>query len=323
MARTIVGVLRGGTSSEYPLSLKTGAAVMAALPQEQYETRDILIDKGGTWHLRGMPSTPVHALMQVDVILNALHGGIGEDGTVQRILDRVGIPYAGSRALPAGISLNKIRAREALTAAKIPMPRAVAFSLHNRMDTREMADAVFAHFGPPYMVKPPAEGSSRGIRYVATIAALPEAIGDILDEFGAALIEEYLLGEHATIGVIENFRNEPLYALTPAHIDLPEGAWYYDPHAEGERARHLVPSRFSRELKEAIADVARKAHRVLSLAHFSDADFVVTRRGPYLLEMNANPHLYEDAAFPHMLEAVGSSLREFLEHSILLARKGI
>ncbi len=319
MARTIVGVLRGGTSSEYPLSLKTGAAVMAALPQEQYETRDILIDKGGTWHLRGMPSTPVHALMQVDVVLNALHGGIGEDGTVQRILDRVGIPYAGSRALPAGISLNKIRARETLTAAKIPMPRAVAFSLQNRMDTREMADAVFAHFGPPYMVKPSSEGSSRGIRYVATIGELPKVIGDVLDEYGAALIEEYLLGEHATIGIIEDFRNEPLYALPAAHIDMPEGMRYFDPLQE-DGARHLVPSRLSQELKVAIADVARAAHRVLSLTHFSDADLVVTRRGPYLLEVNTSPHLHDEAAFPKMLEAVGSSLREFLEHAIRLAR---
>ncbi len=321
MVRTIVGVLRGGASSEYPLSLKTGAAIMTALPQERYETRDILIDKSGTWHLRGMPSTPARALSQVDVVLNALHGGVGEDGTVQRMLERAGVSYAGSRALPAGLSLNKIRAREIITERKIPMPRAVAFSLHNRMNTREMADAVFSHFGPPYLVKPRAEGSSHGIRYVATFATLPEAIGDILDEFGMALIEEYLLGEHATTGVIEDFRNEPLYALTPAHIDLPEGQRYFDPYSEGERARHFVPSRFSHEVKNRIADIARSAHDALGLAHFSDADFVVTRHGVYLLEVNASPMLHEDAAFPKMLEAVGSSLQEFLEHSITLARR--
>lgn len=322
MARTIVGVLRGGTSNEYGVSLKTGAAMMAALPQEHYETRDILIDRGGTWHLRGMPSTPMQALAQLDVALNALHGGIGEDGTVQRILDRAGVPYAGSRALSSGLSLNKIRARELLMSAKLPMPRGVAFSLHNRMHTGEMAEAVFAHFGPPYIVKPPAEGSSHGIRYVPTISGLPQSIGDILDEFGAALVEEYLLGEHVTVGLIENFRNEPVYALTPAHIELPRTARYYNPRDEAERARFLVPTRFSHEVKSRLADIAARAHRVLELAHFSDADFVITRRGPYLLEVNASPVLHEEAPFPKMLEAVGSSIREFLEHVIMLARKG-
>lgn len=321
MSRTIVGVLRGGTSSEYPLSLKTGAAIMSALPEESYDVRDILIDKGGFWHLRGIPTTPVQALLQVDIILNALHGGVGEDGTVQRILEQIGVPYAGSRALPAGTSLNKVRAREVLTASSIPMPRAVAFSARNRMDTRDMADFVFRNFGPPYIIKPAAEGSSNGIRFVATVLELPGAIADVIDEFGVALIEEYLLGEHATVGVIEDFRGEPLYASTPAYIDLPEGAWFFDPHEEGERARHLVPSHFSHETKNRIAKYARLAHATLGLSHFSDADFVVTRRGPYLLEVNASPHLHEEAAFPKMLEAVGSSLREFLEHVIKLARR--
>lgn len=320
MARTIVGVLRGGTSSEYPLSLKTGAAVMGALPQEKYETRDILIDRSGLWHLRGMPSTPAHALSQIDVILNALHGGVGEDGTVQRILDRTGIPYAGSRAHPSGIALNKTRAREILSNAGIPMPRAVAFSLQNDMDTGEMAHAVFSLFGPPYIVKPPSEGSSQGIRFVGAYPSLSDAIGDALDEFGAVLVEEYVRGEHATIGIIELFRDEPLYALPTAHIDFPDGTIFYNPFAEAG-VRHLVPSNFSHATKQRIAEIARKAHQILQLAHFSDADFVVTRHGPYLLEVNASPHLHDRAAFPKMLEAVGSSLSEFLEHIIELARR--
>src|SRR3989344_7944876 len=106
MARVIVGVLRGGTSSEYNLSLKTGAAALTSLPEERYLTRDILIDKSGLWHVRGVPSTPARALAQVDVILNALHGGVGEDGTVQRLLERSGTPYAGSRPLSSALALN-------------------------------------------------------------------------------------------------------------------------------------------------------------------------------------------------------------------------
>lgn len=322
MAKTIVGVLRGGTSSEYPLSLKTGAAIMAALPQDRYESRDILIDKEGMWHLRGMPSTPMRALTQLDVVLNALHGGVGEDGTVQRLLTRAGVPYAGSRALSSGLALNKIRSREVLRRLDIPMPRAVSFSVKNEMTTNDMADAVFSRFGPPYIVKPPAEGSGGGLRYAPTILDLPDALGDVLDEYGGALVEEYLLGDHVTVGIVEFFRDEPVYALPPAHVELPKGMRYYNPHAEGDVHKHVVPSRFAHEVKGVIMDIARRAHRALKLAHFSDADFVVNRNKVYLLEVNALPHFHEKAAFPKMLEAVGSSLPEFLEHVILLARRG-
>ena len=324
MARTVVGILRGGTSSEYDFSLKTGAAMLSALPEEKYETRDILIDKRGMWHLRGMPVEPPLALAQVDVALNALHGGVGEDGTVQRLLTRAGVPYAGSRALSSGLALNKIRAREVLQKANVPMPRAVSFSLQNPMHTGDMADAVFSRFGPPYLVKPPAEGSSGGIHYVPTILELSHTIGDVLDEYASALVEEYLLGDHATVGLIEDFRGEPLYTLPPAHIALKEDALIYNPYANDESlAEYVVPSSFAHGIKKRIAEIARLAHGALKLAHFSDADFVITRRGPILLEVNASPGLHERSAMPHMLKAVGSSIREFLEHIISLARQGI
>src|SRR3989338_8932936 len=131
MSRTIVGVLRGGTSSEYDLSLRTGAAMLSSLPEEKYDTRDIFIDKRGYWHLRGTPVTPARALAQVDVVLNALHGGVGEDGSVVRILERAGVPYVGARPSASAMTLNKIRAREALQKANIRMPRAVSFTLSN------------------------------------------------------------------------------------------------------------------------------------------------------------------------------------------------
>jgi len=322
MARTVVGILRGGTSSEYNLSLKTGAVMLSALPEERYETKDILIDKAGMWHMRGIPADPVRALSHVDVVLNALHGGVGEDGTVQRLLERAGVPYAGSRPLPAALSLNKIRARELFRKAGIPTPRGAAFSLENPMGTDEMSRAVFSQFGPPYIVKPPMEGAGSGILFAPTILELPEAIGDLLDKYGAVLIEEYLLGDETTVGVVEDFRGEQLYALPPAHIKLPDGHKHlaYHHHDEG-LINHLVPSHFSHALKEAVADVARAAHRILSLGHFSRADIIITRQGPRLLEVNANPGLYSGAAFPPMLESVGSSTREFLEHAINLAKR--
>lgn len=296
---------------------------MTALPEDKYDVRDILIDKRGVWHSRGMPVTPARALQQVDVALNAMHGGVGEDGTVIRLLERAGIPYAGSRPLPSAMSLNKVRAREIIQRAGIQMPQGVSFSVSDELDTGEMARHVFSQFGPPYIVKPANEGASSGIRLAYTVIELPDIIGDVLDAYGSALIEEYLTGEEATVGVIEHFRGEDLYALPPAHVIYPEEApfLHFDHHTAGT-LRHLAPSSFSELEKRALVDAARVAHRALGLAHFSRADFIVTSRGPHLLEVNALPGLYEGSALPHKLEAVGSSIKHFVEHAIALARRG-
>lgn len=319
MTRTIVGVLRGGTGSEYNLSLKTGAAMMAALPEERYDVRDILIDRAGTWHLRGQPATPARALAQLDVVLNAIHGGIGEDGTVQRMLRRASVPYAGSAPHSSSISLNKIRAREVLGKAGIRMPRAVTFSLDNGLNTAEMARAVFEQFGPPYVVKPPSEGASKGLVVAGTIVELPDSIGDVLDAYGSVLIEEYILGDEASVGVIESFRGEDLYALPPAHVHREMRHIHHNLHEMG-LLRHSVPSRFSYGHKLSLENVAKSAHVALGLSHFSRSDLIVTPRAVYLLETNSVPGLYPSATFPAMLESVGSSVREFVEHAVHLAR---
>src|SRR3989344_6601085 len=320
MARNVVGVLRGGTSPEYNLSLKTGAAMLDAL-HDAHEARDILIDKRGIWHLRGIPMSPMRALAQVDVVLNGLHGGVGEDGTVARLLGKAGMPYAGSRPLQSALSLNKIRSREIFQHAGIRMPRGAWFSLRDDANTKEMAKLVFSLFSPPYVIKPPLGGASYGITVARHLIDLPDAIGDALDRYGAVLVEEYIRGREATVGLIENFRREQLYALPPARIILPQGSrMLHSSHHEEGSLHHFVPSDFSDEQKRYLMDTARKAHRTLALNHFSHADFLVTPHKIYLLEINALPGLYPGAAFPKMLDSVGVSMGDFLEHSIQLAR---
>lgn len=321
MARTIVGVLRGGASSEYEHSLRSGAAILHALPEERYDVRDIFVDKQGMWHSRGMPTDPVRVLSQIDVVLNALHGAAGEDGTVQRILERTGVPFAGARPLAASMSINKVMAREMLERAGVRVPRGLAFSIRSGT-TADMAREVFSAFGPPYVVKPPSEGASMGIFIADTLLELPDAIGDVLDAYGVALVEEFILGEEVSVGVIEGFRNEPLYVLPPAHIVLPESSRYL--HADIVRdggMRISVPSNFSHAEKQSIMDAARRAHKALGMTHFSESTVIQTKHGPYLLEVNAHPHLHEKAPFHHMLESVGASVRDFAEHAIVLAQR--
>lgn len=298
--------------------------MIAALPDEEYDVRDIFIDKQGTWHSRGIPMEPARAIGHVDVVLNALHGGIGEDGTVQRLLDRLGIPYTGTRALGAINSLNKRRTAEILRNSGVLMPQTMVVYAEGGMNAAEMARMVFASFGPPYAIKPISEGAGRGFRVADTFLELPDAIADVLDAYRTAIVQQYIPGREATVGIIENFRDQDFYALPPAEVKRPDGARHihFDLHESGSLA-HEVPSSFSQEEKERLEHAARLAHRTLGMSHFSRADFIVHHGKPYLLEMNATPGLYTGAAFPHMLESVGSNVREFLVHAIGLARNNV
>jgi D-alanine-D-alanine ligase len=121
--------------------------------------------------------------------------------------------------------------------------------------------------------------------------------------------------------VIERFRNEDLYVLPPAHLIAPGGSRYLDHQAvRSASASILVPSRFSHDEKQSIMQVARSAHQALGMKHFSNVDLMLTSHGLYVLEVNAHPHLYEKSPLHHMLESVGSSVRDFAEHAIRLAQ---
>src|SRR3989338_8264248 len=109
--QTVVGVLRGGPSNEHEVSLKTGAAVLANLAEERFIARDIYIDKSGQWHERGRPIQPERTLRQLDVVLIALHGAYGENGEVQRLLERFSVPYAGSDSFGSYLAMHKVMSK--------------------------------------------------------------------------------------------------------------------------------------------------------------------------------------------------------------------
>jgi len=119
MSKLRVGVLRGGPSSEYEVSLKTGASVLKNLSRQQFEPKDIFISRDGLWHLGGVPIWPEQAAEQVDIFFNALHGEYGEDGQVQRLLTNLERPFTGPEEISALASINKPLAKSLLAKAGI------------------------------------------------------------------------------------------------------------------------------------------------------------------------------------------------------------
>lgn len=316
--QTIVGVLRGGPSREHEISLKTGAAMLANLPGERFTTHDIYIDREGQWHDRGRETTPERALRQIDVALVGLHGEYGEDGEVQKVLERFGVPYTGADSFGSYLAqhklMSKVRAQEAgfLT----PEFRHVA----RLEDSEEIVSDVIRSFHQPVVVKPVGWGSSVGVSIVGGYAPVLAAVQELFS-LGAPsiLIEEYIRGRETTVGVVENLRGEVLYSLPTIEIIPPEADFFsYGAKYSGE-TREVCPGNFSRVTTEELQHIAKAMHRTLGLRHYSRSDFIVAPKGVYYLETNTLPGLTQESLLPKALAAVGVSFPDFLSHVVGLA----
>lgn len=312
-----VAVLRGGPSSEYDVSLNTGAAILEHLP-EKYKSHDILIDKKGIWHREGMPRTPEKALHGFDVVINAMHGEFGEDGKVQHILDGLNIPYTGSKALASSLGMNKMLSKKAFIEAGILTPESLYVEVGD--DLEADAEEIFRTFPMPAMVKPNGAGSSVGISIARDFGSLLSGLKKASEISNQILVEQYIEGREATCGVIERFRDQEYYAMLPIEIVPPAKSEFFSKEVKynGE-TQEICPGNFDHKSTKMLQDMAIAAHQVLGMRHYSRSDFIVSPQGIYILEINSLPGLTTQSLLPKSLVAVGSSLPQFLDHLVELA----
>ena len=319
--RTVVGVLRGGPSSEYAISLMTGANVLAEINREKYEPRDIFIDKKGQWHVHGIAATPERALRGVDVAFNALHGAYGEDGQVQRVLDALAVPYTGSGAFASAVAFNKHHTKELAKKLGIQVAHGKVFERPDSVE--DMAMQLFRSFPHPAIVKPVIGGSSVGTNVARSYHGLEHALYEAFSVSPKVLVEEFIPGREATVGVIDGFRGEKSYVLLPIEIIPPQEHPFfsYDAKYSG-KSQEISPGNFSPVDKQHLMRFAKTVHEELGLAHYSRSDFIVSPRGIYFLEVNTLPGLTKESLLPKALSAVGAKVGDFIDHVVTLAHKG-
>jgi len=217
-----VGVLRGGPSREYEVSLKTGQHILGMLNSEPlsktYKAVDIFIDKAGIWHIDGVPHTPESALRKVDVIFNATKGDFGEDGRLQRILESFSMPYVGTSAYGSALALNKSMAKAQFKAAGIKTPYFKELKLAHGDDLDPVALNIFRTFPMPVIVKPRGLGSSLGVSFASNVQELVEALDHARGFSNEIIVEEYLTGKEIISGFIDDFRGQDLYHLFPVQV---------------------------------------------------------------------------------------------------------
>lgn len=302
-----VGVLRGGASTRYDISLKSGHAVQVAL-EGTHIVHDIFVDKRGTWHRRGVAVTPEKALQGIDVAFNAMHGTYGEDGTLQKILASLGVAFTGADAFAAAVALDRARAKEVLK--KIPevrMPLHHVVAHRTGMHYVEKSSEIFSYFGPPYIVKSLHGGTHEHVRVGKILHDLPKAIQYVATKTGDdVLVEQCEKGLHIACHVIEGFRGKTHYTTIPSER-------VYD---NGLSISAHAPAPVSASMKKRVEDAAVYVHKVLGLGHVSEAHFIATERSLFFLSVDTSPILTTAGPLQVSLEAVGSSLKEYALHLI-------
>jgi D-alanine-D-alanine ligase len=308
-----VAVLAGGQSLERQVSLRSGARVRDALEPLGHEV--IAIDVGPDLVDRLTETRP-------DVAFVALHGRDGEDGTVQEILELVGIPYTASGPSACMRCMDKVLAKHTLRDAGLSTPDFYAFSqtAFESLGAARALPAIEERLDFPIVVKPAAQGSALGIRFAPTAADVPGAIVAAFSYDTKVLLERHVDGRELAISVLDGPDGPEALPVVEA---IPRGGDHYDFEARYEigRTDFVCPAAIDAETTRAAQALALDAYRVLGCYGFARVDLMLDSATgePTVLEANAIPGLTETSLLPQAAEAAGISFAAIVERVLDLA----
>lgn len=293
-----IAVLKGGLSAERSVSLNSGAACANALRENGYEVTEVDVDE----HI-----TSVLQDLKPDAVFNALHGKYGEDGIIQGVLETLKIPYTHSGVLASSLAMDKVRAKIIMAEAGVPVAKGV---VANRKD-------ILKHhvLKPPYVIKPPTEGSSVGIVIVMDENSnAREQLNSSGWEHGdELLVEEFIKGHELTCGMIGEDHVSGV-------IDIVHDEGFYDFKAKYAigGSKHIFPANILPDIYQNIQILTQTAHNALGCRGVSRSDFrldMTDKNNPRLicLEVNTQPGMTETSLIPDLARAEGISFNELVQ----------
>lgn len=288
-----VALLQGGRSHERAVSLRSGARVEEALRELGHEVLEL--DLGPELVTRLSAFSP-------DVAFVALHGPEGEDGTVQALLELLGIPHTGPGVSACRRCMDKSLSKYLLREAGLPTPDWVTYSEQALRDfgAAESFPRVIERIGLPLVAKPTSQGSSLGVSVVTDAEDLPSALISALSYDSAALLEAWVNGRELAVSILGD-------RILPVVEAVPKESTTYDFEARYEigGASFTCPAVLDEDQDAEVKRIALAAYGVLGCAGFSRVDMILADEGPQLLEVNAIPGLTETSLFPQAAEAAG------------------
>jgi D-alanine-D-alanine ligase len=323
-----VVVLAGGRSSEHEVSLESAKSVLGGLEDAGHETGSIVIDRDGRWR-QGDPRNdgaieepvtfrPGGGLLEADVVFPVLHGPFGEDGTVQGLLECLGVPYVGAGVLASALCIDKGAFKRAMAQAGMPQVRYEVVSSRDWRGRREATLERALTVGLPCFVKPARLGSSVGISKVTEPGELPEAIDAALAHDPSCLVEAAAVGREVECSVIGN---DELTVSEPGEVRTTGADWYDYEAKYGEGGMELiVPAPITGAQRERVRRIAADAFTHTECTGLARVDFFVTNEGRVLLnELNTIPGFTSTSVFARLFEASGIGYAALLDRLVGLA----
>ncbi len=333
-----VVVLYGGQSAEHEVSRVTAVHVLAAIDRSRYAIEAVGIDRNGQWHafeppadveslaalpVAGKVVSPSEVLAgasagELTVILPLLHGPMGEDGTVQGLLELANVPYVGAGVLGSALAMDKAAAKAVLSAAGVP--QALWKAIHEPVwsDDDDAVTAILDELGETVFVKPANMGSSVGVSKATGAADLGVALKEAFRYDEWAVVEEAIVGREIELAVLGNVELE---FSVPGEI-VPGAEFYdYDDKYNDGAAKLIIPAELSRSEVAEMERIAAQAYRALRVEGMGRVDFLYEPdgRGFLLNEINTIPGFTPISMYPKMWEATGLSYPRLIDTLIELA----
>lgn len=303
-----VAVIVGGPSTEAHVSRVSGAATAKALSTAGHDVTTLELDRFVAARLLEL---------NPDVVFPLAHGELGEDGSLQGLLEVLGIPYVGSGVAAAGVASDKVRSKVFFRAAGLPLARELL--LHESEAADADLETIRDELGAAFVVKPPNGGSTIGISRVMPAdgeTVFREALRVGFELESTLLLESYVEGAELTCGVLEG--DEGPVALPPTLI-LSEASDWYDFRSKYQAggSRHLCPAPLSEEALKRIQRAAVTAHRAVGARDLSRTDFIVSESGEFVvLELNNLPGMTGVSLFPEAAQAAGIAFPELVDRLV-------
>ncbi len=330
-----LGILIGGPSPEYEVSRASAENILLAAEQLGYSTKPILVTPDQSWYAYtdrasylaneyeeafGVRDAVEKLPYLIDVALIAMHGVFGEDGGVQRLLDRAGLPYQGSGVRASKLTFDKHASSQVLRRAGFAVPDYTVIERAKWVVARpRIIRQAVAAYGLPVVVKPNASGSSIGVTIARDVSELTEALELTSAQHGQVIVQRFVRGHEVTCGILE--QNGKTFALPPTLI-RPLNHHFFDYKAKysAGATEEITPAPFSEATNAAIGRTALGVHRALKLQGYSRVDMILAQRRLWVLEANTLPGMTNTSLLPQAAAAIGIDfvglVSELVQHAL-------
>jgi D-alanine-D-alanine ligase len=304
-----VAVLKGGSSLEREVSLRSAARVEDAVGALGHETVGIDIGQDLVSRLRDQ---------RPDVVFIALHGPGGEDGTVQELLEILDLPYTGPGVAACALCMDKVAAKHEIRAAGIPTPDWAAFNAtaFRQLGAADTLEEIEARLGFPLVVKPARQGSSLGVEFAAGRDQVPEALLAAFSYDDRVLLERYVNGRELAVSVLGGDAL-PVIEAIPRQEDF----FNFEARYEIGRTEYVCPAELADDETARVHELATRTYETLGCSGFARVDLMLGDQGAQVLEVNAIPGLTDTSLFPMAAEAAGIDFTELVGRILASARE--